>query len=86
MNGRGPSEVEALIAEEKRLVALECHTEAWADAVSEGVEAEIVADAAISTALIELIRAEGEVRALEMIDDMRKRINAGDFTCDRMLH
>ena len=47
------SELDALVREEKRLTAVESHSEAWADSISAGIEPEIVAEAALATALKE---------------------------------
>ena len=71
--------VDALIREEKRLTAVESHHEAWADGLACGIEPEIMAEAALSTALEELQRACGEDIATALLDRMRERVLAGDF-------
>lgn len=83
---QSPTDLDALIVQEKKLAALEHHNEAWADGISEGIEAEILADAAFSTALKELIRDVGEDQALTLIDSLRERILKGEFLDDRQLH
>lgn len=85
MSHHGHTDVEDLIAQEKRLVALEHQNEAWADGVSEGIETDIIADAAFSNALMEIIRQRGEQKALELIEGLRERVLAGEFTPDRTL-
>jgi len=79
-------EIDALIREEKRLTALESQTEAWAEAIASGIEPEIMAEAALSTAIGELARACGEVAALAMLERMRERVTAGDFEENRTRH
>lgn len=83
---QSPTDLDALIVQEKKLAALEYHNEAWADGISEGIEAEILADAAFSTALKELIRDAGEDQALALVDSLRERLLKGEFVEDRPLH
>lgn len=73
------SHMEALIQEEKRLTAIENHNEAWAEGLACGIEPEIIAEAAFSTACEELLRACGEAATLELLERVRERIAAGDF-------
>lgn len=77
------NEMDELIAREKRIAALEFHLEAWADGASEGIESAILADAAITTALEETIREQGEEAALAIVDTLRERILCGEFTPNR---
>lgn len=77
---RTASEIEALIREEKRLEAIECHAEAWAEGEAAGIDPDIIAEAALATALGELARASGDFVALTLIDRMRERILSGEFT------
>lgn len=74
------AELDALIEREKREVALEHHHDAWAGGLSDGIEAEIMAEAAIETALVEFVEAAGEEAALASIDSLRERLHAGAFT------
>ena len=71
------SDLDALIREEKRLTAVENHSEAWAEGISAGIEPEIIAEAALSTALEELIRSSGEPAALALLERMREKIAGG---------
>lgn len=73
------TDIDALIREEKRLEATETHREAWAEGVASGIEPEIVADAALATALGEYVRSEGEAAALALIDRMKARIISGEI-------
>ncbi|WP_224007613.1 hypothetical protein [Aureimonas sp. SA4125] len=80
------AELDAMIEAEKKQVAFEYHNEAWADGISDGIEAEILAETAISTALTELVRLHGEGEVLELLDGLRQRIEFGEFRSDRGLH
>ncbi|MFD2237109.1 hypothetical protein [Aureimonas populi] len=79
------TELDEMIAAEKKQVAFEYHSEAWADGFSDGIEAEILAETAISTALTELVRRHGEDEVLQLLDQLRQRIVAGEFIADRTL-
>lgn len=80
-----PTDLDELIAREKKLAAIEYQNEAWADGISEGIESEILAEAAFATALTELIRDAGEESALTLIEKMREQIIAGGFLAERNL-
>ncbi|TCD14266.1 hypothetical protein [Oricola cellulosilytica] len=79
------SEMDEIIAREKRDAALEVHSDAWADGTMEGIDADILADAAIATALEETIRELGEEAALALVETLRDRILTGEFTPNRSL-
>ncbi|HWK65617.1 MAG TPA: hypothetical protein VNS34_11785 [Rhizobiaceae bacterium] len=76
---RGINDIDALVREEKRLTAVESHNEAWAEGLSAGIEPEIIAEAALSTAFGELLRTNGEAAALALLDRMREKVIAGEF-------
>lgn len=80
------SDLDALVREEKRLTAVESHTEAWADSVSAGIEPDIIAEAALATAFSEFLRSNGEMAALSLIDRMREKVIAGEFEQPRLRH
>ncbi len=79
-------DIDALVHEEKRLTAMEQQSEAWADGLLAGIEPEILAEAALSTALSELLRDCGEDAALQMLDRVREKVIAGDLDLDRHYH
>lgn len=79
------AELDEVIMAEKKQVAIEYHNEAWADGISDGIEAEILAETAISTALTELARRHGESEVLEFLDLLRERIVHGEYLPDRSL-
>lgn len=83
---QGITDLEALVREEKRLTAVESHSEAWAEGLSAGIEPEIIAEAALTTAFGELARSSGEDAALALIERMRDRVVAGEFLPERLRH
>jgi hypothetical protein len=80
------ADIDAIIREEKRMVAVESHSEAWAEGVSAGIEPEIIAEAALATAVAELFRTGGERAVLGLIERMRERAIAGEFEPERLCH
>lgn len=70
------------IAEKKR-VALTCLAEGWEEAAAEGVDPEILAHAALFTALSNLISTYGEEAVAELAERLPERIRASEFTLDR---
>ena len=69
------------IAEKKR-VALEYLSQAWDGALAEGVDSEILAHAALFTALCDLIATYGEEPVAELAKTLPGRIRALEFTVD----
>ena len=86
MASRATTDIEEYIREEKRLSAIESQNETWADGLSAGIEPEILAEAALSTAFQELLRGASEDAAIALIDRMREKILAGEFDPDRQWH
>lgn len=80
-----PEELDELIVQEKLQVALELQHDAWAESTADGIETEIIADAAMITAIRETVRALGEDQAEALIDSLRERILAGEFSPERVL-
>ncbi len=83
---RGIGDIDVLIREEKRLSAVESYEDAWAEGRAAGIEPDIMADAAIATALSELMRTSGEQGALALLDRVRERLVAGEFDPDLQIH
>lgn len=71
-----------VIAEKKRL-ALAYLTEAWDEAVAEGVDSDILAHAALFTALSDLIGTYGEEAVAELTKTLPRRIEAFEFSLVR---
>lgn len=80
------NEIDALVREEKRLTAIECHNEAWAESLSAGIEPEIIAEAALSTTFEEIVRTMGEKATLALLDRMRAKLVEGDFDPKKTRH
>jgi hypothetical protein len=57
-----PDELDDLIIQEKLQVALELQHDAWAESAADGIEPEIIADAAMITAIRETVRAWARIR------------------------
>lgn len=72
-----PNEVDE--AEQKRR-ALELVLEAWDKALSEGVEAEIIASVAIFAALADMVDRYGPEAVAEFCGTLPARARAGEFT------
>jgi hypothetical protein len=73
---------ETTIAEKKR-VALAYLSDAWDGALAEGVDPEILAHAALFTALCDLIATYGEEPVAELANGLPRRIRALEFTVDQ---
>lgn len=78
-------ELEELITQEKMQAALAHQNDVWASCVAEGIEQEILIDAAIETAVREAIRMRGEDAAEAMLSDVKHRISMGEFSPERVL-
>ncbi|MGB3502094.1 MAG: hypothetical protein WBA44_10745 [Mesorhizobium sp.] len=83
---QGLAEIDALVREEKRLTALESQEEAWAEGLSAGIEPELIAEVALSTAFTELVRSCGEAAAVALVERMRERIVGGEFEATAQRH
>lgn len=70
------------IAEQKR-VALAYLTQAWDEAVAEGVDSDILAHAALFAALSDLIATYGETAVAELAASLEARILNREFTLIR---
>ena len=79
------SELDDMIVHEKMQAALEYQNEAWADGMADGIEPEIIADAAIALAMRETIRLLGESGAEALLENLRERMLAGEFSPERTL-
>ena len=80
------NDIDAIIREEKHLTAVESHSEAWAEGLSAGIEPEIIAEAALATALRELVKTAGEDSAVLLLEKMRKLALSGAFDGNMKLH
>jgi len=78
-------EIDDLIVHEKMQAALEYQTEAWADGRADGIEPEIIAEAAMLFAMRETVRLQGEEGAEALLEQLRERIASGEFSPNRTL-
>ena len=62
------------------MAALDYVSEAFAEAVLDGVEIEALAEAAIATALRELVAAHGEEWVADIVQIWPERLRAGEFS------
>lgn len=86
MSVESVSELDALVREEQRLTAVECHNEAWAESLSAGIDPDIIAEAALETTFEEILRTMGQKSTLALLDRMREKLLAGDFDPVRTRH
>lgn len=78
-------ELDELIIQEKLQVAMELQHDAWAESVADGIEPQIIADAAMITAIRETVRTLGEDQAEALVEALRERILSGEFSPERVL-
>ena len=75
--------LDAMILEEKKRVALEFFNEAWNSAVEEGIEAKILAESAILAIFTQLADAEGPETVSGFVKALPQRDECGDFLPNR---
>ena len=80
------NDIDAMIREEKRISATECHDEAWAAGLMAGIEPEIIAETAVAIALEELHRDSGEQAVLALLERMREQALNDGFDPDIQRH
>ncbi|MDF1776101.1 MAG: hypothetical protein P1V21_16240 [Rhizobiaceae bacterium] len=79
------SDIDEMIVHEKMMTALEHQTEAWAEGVADGIEPEIIADAAFVTVMRETIKMFGEDATEAILDDLKQRMLTGEFSPERLV-
>ena len=79
------NDIDDMIVHEKKRVAMEYQHEAWADGRADGIETEIIAEAAFAFAIRETIRLGGEQGADAMLNSLRERMQAGEFTFNKTI-
>jgi len=79
--------MEAEFAEDEdiRRAALSFISDAWAEAIACGVDADAVAHAAMFTALADLVATYGEDAVAKLAEGLPDRIQRGDYTVHRVL-
>ncbi len=78
-------DIDEMIIHEKMQTALEHQNEAWAEGVADGIEPEIIADAALVTVMRETVKLFGEDGAEAMLEELRQRVLTGEFSPERLL-
>lgn len=63
--------------------ALRYILEAWEDALQEGIEPEMLANASLFAALTDLVDVYGENAVAKMTSGLQRRIHHGEFTLRR---
>jgi len=71
---------------EQRRLALQNILDAWDEALTEGVSADILATTAIFAALSDMIEAYGEEAVARMADGLSERVRLGEFTLNRVMN
>jgi len=69
--------------EARRQAALRYILDAWEEALHDGIEPEMLANAALFAALADLITAYGEDAVAKMTAGLSRRIQHGEFTLKR---
>lgn len=81
MTGLPPYELDEVGAQ--KIAALSYIHEAWEEARHDGLDIELIAHAAMFTALSELVKAYGEDAVAQLVKGLPRRIQHGDFTLNR---
>ncbi len=68
---------------EQKHVALRYLLDAWEEALHDGIEPEMLANAALFAALSDLVSTFGEDAVAKMTDGLSRRIHHGEFTLNR---
>jgi hypothetical protein len=71
------------VSEEQKQAALRYILDAWQEALHDGIEPEMLANAALFAALADLIGAYGEDAVAKMTNGLSRRIQHGEFTLKR---
>ena len=69
--------------EEQKQAALRYILDAWEEALHDGIEPEMLANAALFAAFADLIGAYGEDAVAKMTNGLSRRIHHGEFTLKR---
>jgi hypothetical protein len=77
-------DLEWTVADKKR-AAFEIVSDAMADAEVEGIEHEIVIQAALFAVFTDLVTCYGEDAVAELAEKLPNRLRGGEFTLDRAL-
>jgi len=78
-----PRESSAALDEQKQ-AALRYIMEAWEEAIYDGIQPEMLANAAFFAALSDLVSSYGEDAVAKMTEGLSRRIHHGEFTLNRV--
>jgi hypothetical protein len=67
-------------ADEQKRAALGYITEAWIEAVKDGLDPDTVAEAALETAVRELVALKGESQVAALLEGLAPRAERGEFS------
>jgi hypothetical protein len=70
--------------DEQKQAALRYIMEAWEEALYDGIEPEMLANAAFFAALTDLVSSYGEDAVAKMTEGLPRRLNNGEFTLHRV--
>jgi hypothetical protein len=71
---------------DQRRMALQNILDAWDEALTDGVSADILATTAIFAALSDMVEAYGEEAVAEMAAGLADRVRQGEFTLNRVMN
>ena len=78
---RGPQQVEHMLPDqEQKRVALGYVQEAWAEGLSDGIDADCLVQACLFTAFAELVETYGEEAAARYAESLVERIRNGEYS------
>jgi len=70
-------------SDDRRVEALNYILEAWDEALATGIASELLAYAAIYTALTDLVAAFGEDSVVSLVDGLGARVRKGEFSLNQ---
>ncbi|MBC8050297.1 MAG: hypothetical protein H7X92_09150 [Chitinophagales bacterium] len=71
--------------EQRKQAALRYILEAWEEALRDGIEPEMLANAALFSALTDLVSIYGEDAVASMTSNLSQRIENGEFTISKVI-
>ena len=77
------SELQPEASDAQKQAALRYILDAWEEALYDGIEPEMLANAALFAALIDLVEVYGEDAVAKMTSGLSRRIHHGEFTVRR---
>lgn len=85
MNSEPLEDLDALIAEEKRLVAEELFYEAWESGLQNGIDSDILAASFARKLMMHVTGLNGETAAGELLANLNRMQDSGDFVQNKTL-